>query len=153
MASHGATCSGAAFEGGGTVTGEVNPFADCTGASNGDTSVLVFTDHASALAYGNDMTSEGQAIGTPTAEVVGPDLTVNTVPAFAAKVISAVGGPLISSTSAAASASTPTSPNAPAEQTDPNGQQCASLDGQGYCPGDDPSPSPPPPTMTKQTTR
>ena len=151
MASHGATCSGATLEGGGTVPGEVNPFADCTGASNGDTSVLVFTDHASALAYGNDMISTGQSIGTPTAEVVGPDWTVNTVPAFATKVISAVGGQLVSSTPAAGPASTSTSPNAPGEQTDPDGQQCASLDIQGYCPGDDPSPSPPPPTMTKQT--
>jgi hypothetical protein len=38
---------------------------------------------------------------------------------------------------------------APTQQTDPNGQQCASLDSQGYCPGDDPAP--PAPTMTKQT--
>jgi len=35
--------------------------------------------------------------------------------------------------------------------TDPNGQTCSALDGQGYCPGDNPSPSAAPPTMTKQT--
>jgi hypothetical protein len=46
-----------------------------------------------------------------------------------------------------------TAPAAAAQQTDPNGQQCAALDSQGYCPGDDPSPSPPAPTMTKQTDR
>lgn len=30
----------------------------------------------------------------------------------------------------------------PTFQTDPNGQQCSSLDSLGYCPGDDPSPTP-----------
>jgi hypothetical protein len=42
-------------------------------------------------------------------------------------------------------------PTAAPAATDPNGQACAALDSQGYCPGDDPSPSPPAPTMTKQT--
>jgi hypothetical protein len=56
----------------------------------------------------------------------------------------------------AASSSTPTqaapavlpSPatSAAPQPTDPNGQSCAALDSQGYCPGDDPTP-----TMTKQT--
>lgn len=32
--------------------------------------------------------------------------------------------------------------SSPALQTDPNGQQCSSLDSLGYCPGDDPSPTP-----------
>jgi hypothetical protein len=32
----------------------------------------------------------------------------------------------------------PSAPPNPFLQTDPNGQQCASLDSQGYCPGDDP---------------
>jgi hypothetical protein len=31
---------------------------------------------------------------------------------------------------------------APAPQADPNGQQCASLDSLGYCPGDDPASTP-----------
>jgi hypothetical protein len=44
-----------------------------------------------------------------------------------------------------------TAPPAAAQQTDPNGQTCATLDSQGYCPGDDPSPSPVAPTMTRQT--
>lgn len=92
------------------------------------------------------MISVGQSLG-PVAEVVGPDWTVNTSsPDFARKVMSAVGGQLIS-----APAASTTSPSAPVEQTDPNGQQCASLDSQGYCPGDDPSSSPPAPAMTKQT--
>lgn len=30
----------------------------------------------------------------------------------------------------------------PTSQTDPNGQQCSSLDSLGYCPGDEPSPTP-----------
>lgn len=146
MAAHGATCSGATLSSGGVVPGEINPYADCSGISNGDTAVLVFTDHASALAYGNHMISAGLS---PVAEVVGPDWTVNTVPAFARKVISAVGGQLISAPAAPAPAAT--SQSAPAEQTDPNGQQCAALDASGYCPGDDPSPSPAAPTMTRQT--
>jgi hypothetical protein len=44
---------------------------------------VVFTDHASALAYANDMIGVGQTTSTPAAEVVGPNWTVNTVPAFA----------------------------------------------------------------------
>lgn len=107
MAAHGATCSGVSLSSGGTVSGERNPYADCSGASSGDTSVLVFTDHASALAYANNQLSVGQQINNPTAEVVGPDWTVNTSPAFAAKVIKAVGGQLL--TEPAASSSTPAS--------------------------------------------
>jgi hypothetical protein len=149
MAARGATCSGATFNSGGVVPGEVNPYVECTGISSGDTSVLMFTDHASALAYGNNILNVNLSIGGPAAEVVGPNWTVNTVPAFARKVVSAVGGQLISASTAPAAA-TP-SPSAPAEQTDPNGQQCASLDSLGYCPGDDPSPSSAGPTMTKQT--
>lgn len=146
MASHGATCSDATFNSGGTVPGEVNPYVECSGISNGDTAILVFTDHADALAYGNDMISVGQSLG-PVAEIVGPDWTVNTSsPAFARKVISAVGGQLIS-----APAASTTSPSAPVEQTDPNGERCPALDASGYCPGDDPSPSPAAPTMTKQS--
>lgn len=146
MAVHGATCSGASFNSGGVVPGEVNPYVECTGITSGDTSVLMFTDHASALAYGNDMLNVGLSIGPAAAEVVGPNWTVNTVPAFARKVVSAVGGQLISAPAAPAAAAP--SPSAPTETTDPNGQQCASLDSLGYCPGDDPSPTP---TMTKQT--
>jgi hypothetical protein len=96
MAAHGATCSGVSFISGGTIAGEVNPFAECSGTSDGDTGVTVFTDHASALAYANSMISPSVANSLgPTAEVVGPNWTVNTVPAFAAKVVSAVGGQLI----------------------------------------------------------
>jgi hypothetical protein len=116
MAVHGAVCSGVSFSSGGTVSGERNPYADCSGASSGDTSVLVFTDHASALAYANNQLGVGQVANSPTAEVVGPDWTVNTSPAFAAKVIKAVGGQLLTEPAASSStpASTPTaSPSAP----------------------------------------
>ena len=147
MAAHGAVCSGATFNSGGTVPGEVNPYAECGGITGGDTSVLVFTDHASALAYGNDMIRVSQSMGSSAAEVVGPNWTVNTVPAFASEVISAVGGQLISAPTAP-SAATATSPDTPVEQTDPNGEQCVALDSSGYCPGDDPTPTP---TMTRQT--
>jgi hypothetical protein len=109
MAAHGATCSGVSLSYGDIVAGEVNPHAGCNGVSSGDTAVVVFTDHASALAYANDMISVGQQVGSPAAEVVGPNWTVNTVPAFAHKVISAVGGQLIA---AAASPATPSTPAA-----------------------------------------
>jgi hypothetical protein len=39
-----------------------------------------------------------------------------------------------------AAAPATTAPAAAAQQTDPDGQTCAALDGQGYCPGDDPTP-------------
>jgi hypothetical protein len=57
MAAHGATCSRVSLSSGGTVAGEVNPFAECSGTSDGDTAVTVFTDHASALDYANSMIS------------------------------------------------------------------------------------------------
>lgn len=105
MAAHGATCSGVSLSYSGSVPGEVNPFAECTGISNGDSAVTVFTDHASALAYANSMISLSvtNSLG-PTAEVVGPDWTVNTAPAFAAKVAKAVGGQLITAPAASSSA-------------------------------------------------
>jgi hypothetical protein len=45
--------------------------------------------------------------------------------------------PTQASAAAAAVAATPA-----AQQTDPNGQECASLDSLGYCPGDDPETDP-----------
>jgi hypothetical protein len=50
---------------------------------------VVFTDHASAVAYANSMLSIGKSISSPTAEVVGPNWTVNTAPGFAPKVVMA----------------------------------------------------------------
>ena len=54
--------------------GSLSPYDECTGVSQGDTSILVFTDHASAIAYANDMISVGQQAGSPAAQVVRPEL-------------------------------------------------------------------------------
>jgi len=108
MVTHGAACTGASFKSGGVVTGEVNPFVSCSGGtSDGDTAILVFTDRADATTYANDMIRTSVGIGTPTAEVVGPNWTVNTTPTFAPKVVSAVGGQLITVAAAAPASSAP----------------------------------------------
>ena len=85
------------------MPGSVDPFVDCSGAGNGDTVVEIFTDRASALAYAHRMLAEGKSLGLPTAEVVGPNWTVNTAPAFAKKVIQAVNGQLLTSSAAGSS--------------------------------------------------
>ncbi len=94
MAAHGATCSAVSIKTGSTVNGALSTFAECSGVSSGDTAIVMFTDHADAVAYANSMISLNEPLG-PTAQVVGPDWTVNTVPAFAAKVVKAIGGQLI----------------------------------------------------------
>ncbi len=114
MAVHGAVCSNVSFDTGGAVSGALNPYADCSGISSGDTAIVIFKDHVSAVAYANNMLSTGEGLGDPTAEVVGPNWTVNTVPVFADKVVNAVGGQLIKTPSAAPSASAPAAPPASA---------------------------------------
>ena len=118
MATHGAVCSNATFSTGGITPGATSG-AGCDGASAGDTAIVVFTDHASALAYANSMISLSVANSLgPTAEVVGPNWTVNTVPAFAPKVVKAVGGQLITApTSAATSAPATSAPATSAPAT------------------------------------
>jgi hypothetical protein len=122
MTAHGAPCSAVSIKTGSTVGGALSTFAECSGASSGDTAIVMFTDHPDALAYATSMVTNPI---TPTAAVVGPDWAVNTSPAFAAKVIKAVGGQLIttpaasapvtSAPAAAPSASTPaTSTSTPA---------------------------------------
>jgi len=106
MAQHGAACSHVSIDTGSAVSGALSTFAECSGTSSGDTAIVIFTDHASAVAYANDMLNVGKSLG-PTAEVVGPDWTVNTVPTFAAKVVKAVGGQLITEPSSASSAPQP----------------------------------------------
>ena len=118
MAVHGAVCSDASINTGSAVSGALSTYAECSGASSGDTAIVVFTDHVSALAYANNMIRTGEGLGDPTAEVVGPDWTVNTVPAFADKVVKAVGGQLIAGPSAAPSSSSAAlQPSAPAAPT------------------------------------
>lgn len=118
MTANGATCSNQTLKYNGVVPGEVNPFVDCTAVSGSDTVVVIFTDHASAIAYANGMLGIGQTTSSPTAEVVGPNWTVNTVPAFAPKVIKAVGGQLITAPSSPATSApatpTPSPTSAPA---------------------------------------
>jgi hypothetical protein len=96
MAVHGAICAGVTFPAGDSVPGSIPPLAECSGASQGDTSISVFDTHADALAYARNMLAVGGQLG-PTAEVVGPDWAVNTSPAFAAKVVRAVGGQVLTS--------------------------------------------------------
>ena len=95
MAVHGAVCGNVQFLAS-TMPGGLSPHVGCDGVSSGDTSVVVFTDHASALAFAHQMIQVrvSNALG-PVAEVVGPDWVVNTVPAFARKVVSAVKGQLV----------------------------------------------------------
>lgn len=88
----------------GTVPGSLSPYADCSGASDGDTSIAVFTSHASALAYAHQMLSDAADLG-PAAEVVGPNWVINTIPAYARKVAPAMGGKIL--TAATNSSSSP----------------------------------------------
>src|ERR1700728_2747025 len=67
--------------------GEAGQFADCSGTSDGDTVIGLFSDHANALAYAEGMIILGIQLHTPTAEVVGPNWVVNTSPAFAGEVV------------------------------------------------------------------
>jgi hypothetical protein len=96
MAANGAVCSGVHFQTGSTVQGSRSSFIDCSGSSNGDTSIFTFTNHAAALAYAHHQINIGASLNSPAAEVVGSDWTVNTSPSFATKVQSAVGGQIIS---------------------------------------------------------
>ncbi|HEY6788038.1 MAG TPA: hypothetical protein VI365_12075 [Trebonia sp.] len=82
-----------------------------------DTVIVVFTDHASAIAYASDMIRVGQLTGSPAAEVVGPNWVVNTGPGFAGKVIKAVGGQLITESAAVATTPAAATPAAPASPT------------------------------------
>ena len=113
---HGAVCSDVSLNTGSTVSGALNPYAECSGISSGDTAIVMFKNHASAVAYASNMLSTGQSLG-PTAEVVGPNWTVNTVPGFADKVVNAVGGQLMAEPSTAPSASSAPQPSAPAAPT------------------------------------
>jgi hypothetical protein len=91
MAVGGAICKDVSFDYGGTVPGALSPSAEC-GIS---TVLVVFRDHASAVAYAGKQITVGKAVGIPAAEVVGPNWTVNTVPRFARKVVKAVGGQIM----------------------------------------------------------
>jgi hypothetical protein len=82
----GAVCSGA---------GQAGQFADCSGDSEGDTVIGMFSDHGEAVAYADGMITLGLQLHTPTAEVVGPNWVVNTSPAFAEEVVAAIGGEVL----------------------------------------------------------
>ena len=87
----GVVCSG---------VGQAGQFADCSGASDGDTVIGLFSDHADALAYADGMITLGLQLHTPTAEVVGPNWVVNTSPAFAGDVVEAIGGQVLTKANA-----------------------------------------------------
>jgi hypothetical protein len=126
MDANGAACTGANFITP-TVAGAVGQIADCSGASNGDTVLAVFTGHAAAAAYARGVITlaEGSG-GTPTGAVTGPDWAVNTSPAFARKVVKAIGGRVIFSSPA------PTPVPAPATQAPTSGPSTvAAFSGQG----------------------
>jgi hypothetical protein len=121
MVVHGAVCTHPVFRTSGAMNltpGALDPSVGCDGASAGDTAVVVFTSHADAVAYAASMIGVGQSIGDPAAEVVGPDWVVNTVPAFADKVVKAVGGQLMTEPSTAPKQTAPAAPaQTPAQQT------------------------------------
>ncbi len=100
LAVHGAPCTAVTFVNG-TVPGAINPYADCTGVTAGDTAVSTFTSHASALAYARHQIATSAGLGIAVAEVVGPNWTVNTIPVYARMVARAVGGHVISKAAAA----------------------------------------------------
>ena len=144
MTAHGASCPGVKYSSSGTVAGEVNPFATCNSGGQGNTVILVFANHAEAMTYANSMITTGQSVGSPTAEVVGPNWTVNTVPSFAPTVVRAIGGQLVTSTASAPAASAPAAapttaaaaptqaPTTPAAPAMTAGQQQAVDAAQGY---------------------
>jgi hypothetical protein len=114
MAVHGAICSGVQFVNS-TASGALSPHVGCTGSTSGDTSILVFINHADALAFANQQLAVGASVNQPTAEAVGPDWVVNTVPSFASKIVAAVGGQLLTQAPAStAPAAEPTTPAASA---------------------------------------
>jgi hypothetical protein len=80
--------------------GQAGQFADCSGASDGDTVIGMFRNHADAVAYADGMVTLGLQLHTPTAEVVGPNWVVNTSPAFAGQVVGAIGGEIITKANA-----------------------------------------------------
>jgi hypothetical protein len=77
------------------VPGVVNPGVGCSGTGQGDTTIIVFTNHPDALAYAHRMIATKAAIGTPGAVVVGPNWAVNTSYGFAPQVVKAVGGQVL----------------------------------------------------------
>jgi hypothetical protein len=91
MDRRGVVCSG---------VGQAGQFADCSGASEGDTVIGLFSSHANALAYADGMIILGLQLHTPTAEVVGPNWVVNTSPAFADEVVEAIGGQVLTKANA-----------------------------------------------------
>lgn len=103
MAANGAPCSGVSYTSS-SVYGGVGQFVECSGASNGDTALGIFDNHSDAVTYADDMVSVGKVANSPVAVVVGPDWAVNTSPAFAKKVVKAIGGTIITGSSAQASA-------------------------------------------------
>jgi hypothetical protein len=113
MAVHGAVCGNVQFVSS-TMPGGLSPHVGCDGASSGDTSVVVFTDHGSALTFARLQIQENSTLG-PMAEVVGPDWAVNTVPAFARQVVRAVGGQVLTAASTHAT-SRPITPDIAADQ-------------------------------------
>jgi hypothetical protein len=102
MAVHGAVCGNVQFVSS-TMPGGLSPHVGCDGASSGDTSVVLFTDHGSALTFARLQIQANSTLG-PVAEVVGPDWVVNTVPAFARQVVRAVGGQVLTAVSTPATA-------------------------------------------------
>jgi hypothetical protein len=86
--------------------------ADCSGKSDGDTSISTFTGHADAVAFAARMIAADPKDDT---EVVGPNWVVNTSPAYAPSVQSAIGGQILTSKNAPAVPAT----SAPPARTPP----------------------------------
>jgi hypothetical protein len=97
MGVHGAVCAGVTFKQP-NIAGARGLIVECSGSSNGDTSMSMFDNHVDALAWSSSMLAVATNANLgPAAEVVGLNWAVNTSPAFAAKVVKAVGGQLLTS--------------------------------------------------------
>jgi hypothetical protein len=98
---HGAPCTSAYPASGmpmpGAIPGLRGPFMECSGLTQGDTSIGVFDSYADALQQAMSVLGGGGPGLQPpsTAEVVGPDWLVNTTPAYAKKVHAAIGGQVL----------------------------------------------------------
>ena len=98
LAARGAPCKRVHVISSPTLPGALS-LADCSGKSDGDTSIATFAGRASAIAFATRMIA---ADPKNNAEVVGPDWVVNTERAYAPSVQSAIGGQVFTSENAPA---------------------------------------------------
>jgi hypothetical protein len=84
--------------------------SQAAGGASSDSVVVVFDNHADALAFAQGMLGLVPAAGDPAAEVVGVNWVVNTVPAYGNVVQTALGGNVLTSVTATTAAAVPPPP-------------------------------------------